>query len=202
MQESSRKDVERAFGVLQARWRIVWSAAMTWDSETLWQLMTCCVIPHNVIVEDEGDGVALIRLQRIYNFLLFQAIIVSILDVLYSFTSNFMRSINFGTNLLTECPVSSSVFYFAEYQYQTKSKCHKLFGDFFWWERTLEASGAHKRRPMGPTRYQGTPGAPDVPWWVVDPTGTALPCPWLYKYSKSRKPRGVDATLFQSQQVP
>ena len=57
MQESSRKDVERAFGVLQARWRIVWSAAMTWDSETLWQLMTCCVILHNMIVEDEGDGV-------------------------------------------------------------------------------------------------------------------------------------------------
>ena len=31
---------------------------MMWESETLWQLMTCCVILHNMIVEDEGDGVA------------------------------------------------------------------------------------------------------------------------------------------------
>ena len=58
MQEAARKDVERAFGVLQARWGIVRSAAMMWESETLWQLMTCCVILHNMIVEDEGDGVA------------------------------------------------------------------------------------------------------------------------------------------------
>ena len=58
MQEAARKDVERAFGVLQPRWGIVRSAAMMWESETLWQLMTCCVILHNMIVEDEGDGVA------------------------------------------------------------------------------------------------------------------------------------------------
>ena len=29
-----------------------------WESETLWQLMTCCVILHNMIVKGEGDGVA------------------------------------------------------------------------------------------------------------------------------------------------
>jgi hypothetical protein len=39
-----------------------------------------------------------IHLQRIYNFLLFHAIIVSILDVLYVLTSNFVSF--FGTNLL------------------------------------------------------------------------------------------------------
>ena len=44
--------------MLQARWGIVRGAAMMWESETLWQLMTCCVILHNMIVEDEGDGVA------------------------------------------------------------------------------------------------------------------------------------------------
>ena len=44
MQEAARKDVERAFGVLQARLEIARSAAMMWESETLWQLMTCCVI--------------------------------------------------------------------------------------------------------------------------------------------------------------
>ena len=58
MQEAARKDVERAFVVLQARWGIVQSGAMMWKSETLWQLMTCFIILHNMIVEDEGDGVA------------------------------------------------------------------------------------------------------------------------------------------------
>ena len=57
MQEAARKDVERAFGVLQPRWGIVRSAAMKWESETLWQLMICYVIMHNMIVEDGGDGV-------------------------------------------------------------------------------------------------------------------------------------------------
>ena len=28
-----------------------------WESETLWRLMTCCVILYNMIIEDEGDGV-------------------------------------------------------------------------------------------------------------------------------------------------
>ena len=31
---------------------------MMWESKTLCQLMSCCVILHNMIVEDEGDGVA------------------------------------------------------------------------------------------------------------------------------------------------
>ena len=59
MQEAARKDVERAFGVVRARWGIVRSAVMMWKSETLWQLMICCVILHNMIVEDEGDDVDL-----------------------------------------------------------------------------------------------------------------------------------------------
>jgi hypothetical protein len=58
MQEAPRKDVGRAFGVLQACWGIVRGAAMTWEAETLWQLVTCCVILHNMIIEDEGEGAA------------------------------------------------------------------------------------------------------------------------------------------------
>ena len=58
MQEAARKYVERAFGVLQARLRIVRGVAIIWESETLWQPMKCCVILYNMIVEDEGDVVA------------------------------------------------------------------------------------------------------------------------------------------------
>ena len=44
MQESVRKDVERAFGVLQSRWGIVRNPALSWDETKLWEMMTACVI--------------------------------------------------------------------------------------------------------------------------------------------------------------
>jgi hypothetical protein len=52
-QEAVRKDVERAFGVLQAQFVIVRGPACMWDKATLRQIMTACVIMHNMIVEDE-----------------------------------------------------------------------------------------------------------------------------------------------------
>ncbi|XP_073360102.1 uncharacterized protein [Aegilops tauschii subsp. strangulata] len=55
MQESARKDVERAFGVLQSRWGIVRNPALSWDETKLWEMMTTCVIMYNMIVEDERD---------------------------------------------------------------------------------------------------------------------------------------------------
>ncbi|XP_066340604.1 protein ALP1-like [Miscanthus floridulus] len=53
-QKATRKDVERAFGVLQSRFAIVRGAARLWDTETLGNIMKACVIMHNMIVEDEG----------------------------------------------------------------------------------------------------------------------------------------------------
>jgi len=53
-QESARKAVERAFGVLQSRFAIVRGPARVWDEQTLQLIMQACVIMHNMIVEDEG----------------------------------------------------------------------------------------------------------------------------------------------------
>ena len=53
--EAIRKDVERAFGVLQSRFAIVRGPARFWDEETLGDIMKVCVIMHNMIIEDEGE---------------------------------------------------------------------------------------------------------------------------------------------------
>ncbi|KAI4979088.1 hypothetical protein ZWY2020_015841 [Hordeum vulgare] len=55
MQESARKDVEHAFGVLQSRWGMVRNPAMSWDERKLWEMMIACVIMHNIIVKDERE---------------------------------------------------------------------------------------------------------------------------------------------------
>ena len=52
-QESARKDVERAFGVLQKRWAIIRHPARLWEQHELANIMYACVILHNMIVEDE-----------------------------------------------------------------------------------------------------------------------------------------------------
>lgn len=54
-QESARKDVERAFGVLQARFAIVRGPGRFWGRQTLKNIMTACIILHNMIIEDERD---------------------------------------------------------------------------------------------------------------------------------------------------
>jgi hypothetical protein len=54
MQEAARKDVERAFGVLQAWFAIIARPACGWSHENLHKIiMKCCVILHNMIIKDE-----------------------------------------------------------------------------------------------------------------------------------------------------
>uniref|UniRef100_A0A0D3AWM0 DDE Tnp4 domain-containing protein n=1 Tax=Brassica oleracea var. oleracea TaxID=109376 RepID=A0A0D3AWM0_BRAOL len=55
-QESTRKDVERAFGVLQSRFAIVKNPALLWDKEKIGRIMRTYVILHNMIVENEQGG--------------------------------------------------------------------------------------------------------------------------------------------------
>ena len=54
-QKGYRKDVERCFGILQARWAIIRGAARLFDEEVLRSIMMTCIILHNMIVEDEYD---------------------------------------------------------------------------------------------------------------------------------------------------
>nr|XP_023901055.1 uncharacterized protein LOC112012916 [Quercus suber] len=54
-QEVCRKDVERAFGVLQKRFAIVHGPAHFFHLETFQKIMKACIILHNMIVEDERD---------------------------------------------------------------------------------------------------------------------------------------------------
>ena len=54
-QEACRKDIERVFGVLQARFAIVRGPARFWDKKILNNIMKCCVTLHNMIIEDERD---------------------------------------------------------------------------------------------------------------------------------------------------
>jgi hypothetical protein len=49
--EAARKDVDRAFGILQTSWAIARHRARTWSVQTMWEVMTACVTMHNMIVE-------------------------------------------------------------------------------------------------------------------------------------------------------
>ncbi|XP_021824033.1 protein ALP1-like [Prunus avium] len=55
-QKGHRKNVERCFGILQARWAIIRGTARMFDEEVLRSIMMTCIILHNVIVEDEYES--------------------------------------------------------------------------------------------------------------------------------------------------
>ncbi|CAN6562632.1 unnamed protein product [Malus baccata var. baccata] len=60
-QEFYRKDMERAFGILQARWDIVRGLARFWKSDDLHSIMMTCIILHNIVeyeyieIEEDSD---------------------------------------------------------------------------------------------------------------------------------------------------
>ncbi|XP_023761205.1 uncharacterized protein LOC111909660 [Lactuca sativa] len=52
-QVAARKDVKRAFGVLQARFAFLRHPCLLWDKDMMRKIMIACIIIHNMIVEDE-----------------------------------------------------------------------------------------------------------------------------------------------------
>lgn len=53
LQEAYQKDVERAFGVLQARWHILLNGGRMWSDADLKAIVLCCIILHDMIIEDK-----------------------------------------------------------------------------------------------------------------------------------------------------
>nr|XP_043630052.1 uncharacterized protein LOC122601351 [Erigeron canadensis] len=57
-QEAARKDIERAFGVLQGRWAILKHNARPFSVNKIKRMMYACVILYNMIVQDNGNAIS------------------------------------------------------------------------------------------------------------------------------------------------
>nr|XP_043630433.1 protein ALP1-like [Erigeron canadensis] len=64
-QESARKDVERALGVLQGRWRILQQGARPLSINKIKRIMYFCVLLHNMVVEYNGRAISPLDLELI-----------------------------------------------------------------------------------------------------------------------------------------
>jgi hypothetical protein len=52
-QEAKRKDIEQAFGMLQARFHILTSACRLWECHAMKTVIKTCVILHNIVIDFE-----------------------------------------------------------------------------------------------------------------------------------------------------
>nr|GEU54448.1 protein ALP1-like [Tanacetum cinerariifolium] len=64
-QESARKDVERAFGVLQGRWGFIQQPDRAYEVNTLHRIMYACIIMHTMILEDQN--MSIVDLNHVYS---------------------------------------------------------------------------------------------------------------------------------------
>ncbi|XP_076936931.1 uncharacterized protein LOC143604285 [Bidens hawaiensis] len=56
-QESARKYIERAFGVLKKRWAMLVNPIRFWTREEITEVLITCVILRNMILKDEGHAI-------------------------------------------------------------------------------------------------------------------------------------------------
>ncbi|XP_076945327.1 uncharacterized protein LOC143616368 [Bidens hawaiensis] len=56
-QESARKDIEMAFGVLKKRWAMLANPIRCWTREKITEVVITCIILQNMILEDEGHAI-------------------------------------------------------------------------------------------------------------------------------------------------
>ena len=54
-QEAEREDIERCFGVLQQRFRILALPCKLWSKTAIHDVMTACLILHNIMIEGKGE---------------------------------------------------------------------------------------------------------------------------------------------------
>ena len=137
----------------------------------------------------------LIRLQCIYNFWLFHAIILSILDVLQSFIVilYYFLVLTYWHSAKCSC-CFFHVFYITENQYQTESKCHETLRRFFMDQKTRNGSWLHlggAPRRAQPTRArqeaQARPGGLCPPRVPPEPPICSINTPIFQKPYGSRR---------------
>ncbi|XP_021971611.1 uncharacterized protein LOC110866770 [Helianthus annuus] len=57
LQESSRMDIERCFGILQQRCHFIRNPCLVWHKDRIRMTMYACIIMNNMIIEDDGKAI-------------------------------------------------------------------------------------------------------------------------------------------------
>ncbi|XP_021980626.1 uncharacterized protein LOC110876772 [Helianthus annuus] len=61
--EAARKDVERAFGVLKAKWHILHRPMRATSVKKIRMVVYACIIMHNMILKDDGNAIAPVHIR-------------------------------------------------------------------------------------------------------------------------------------------
>nr|XP_043633161.1 uncharacterized protein LOC122604338 [Erigeron canadensis] len=72
LQEAARKDVERTFGVLKEKWKILDRSLRLWTEEKIGKVVATYIILHNMIIKDNGRTISPVHIMdspvpRVYN---------------------------------------------------------------------------------------------------------------------------------------